>query len=89
MLRSLFLGTGYDRFRIPQTLTTDQGSSLMSHQVHEFAKSLKIKLLSSSPYYAQANGQDVTAQSCHHATMHGVVALIAVDCVLLLKPLPR
>jgi hypothetical protein len=29
----------------------------MSHQVHEFAKSLKIKLLSSSPYYAQANGQ--------------------------------
>jgi hypothetical protein len=29
----------------------------MSHQVHEFAESLKIKLLSSSPYYAQANGQ--------------------------------
>jgi hypothetical protein len=29
----------------------------MSHQVHEFAKSLKIKLLSSSSYYAQANGQ--------------------------------
>jgi transposase InsO family protein len=45
------------RFGIPQTLTTDQGSSLMSHQVREFAKSLKIKLLSSSPYYAQANGQ--------------------------------
>jgi transposase InsO family protein len=45
------------RFGIPQTLTTDQGSSFMSHQVHEFAKSLKIKLLSSSPYYAQANSQ--------------------------------
>jgi hypothetical protein len=29
----------------------------MSHQVHEFAESLKIKLLRSSPYYAQANGQ--------------------------------
>jgi hypothetical protein len=29
----------------------------MSHQVREFAESLKIKLLSSSPYYAQANGQ--------------------------------
>jgi hypothetical protein len=29
----------------------------MSHQVHEFTESLKIKLLSSSPYYAQANGQ--------------------------------
>jgi hypothetical protein len=29
----------------------------MSHQVCDFAESLKIKLLSSSPYYAQANGQ--------------------------------
>jgi hypothetical protein len=29
----------------------------MSHQVHEFAESLKIKLLSSSLYYAQVNGQ--------------------------------
>jgi transposase InsO family protein len=45
------------RFGIPQTLATDQGSSFMSHQVHEFAESLKIKLLSSSPYYAQANEQ--------------------------------
>jgi hypothetical protein len=32
-------------------------SSFMSHQVHEFAESLNIKLLSSSPYYAKANGQ--------------------------------
>jgi hypothetical protein len=39
-------------FNIPQTLTTDQGSSFMSHQVREFTESLKIKLLSSSPYYA-------------------------------------
>jgi hypothetical protein len=46
------------RFSIPQTLTIDQGSSFMSPQVREFAESLKIKLLSSSPYYAQANGQD-------------------------------
>jgi hypothetical protein len=37
------------RFSIPQTLTTDQGSSFMSHQVREFAESLKIKLLSSLP----------------------------------------
>jgi hypothetical protein len=44
-------------FGIPQTLTTYQGSSFMSHQVCEFVESLKIKLLSSSPYYAQANGQ--------------------------------
>jgi hypothetical protein len=29
----------------------------MSHQLFDFAESLEIKLLSSSPYYAQANGQ--------------------------------
>jgi hypothetical protein len=45
------------RFDITQILTTDQGSSFMSHQVCEFVESLKIKLLSSSLYYAQANGQ--------------------------------
>jgi hypothetical protein len=45
------------RFGIPQTLTTDQGTSFMSHQFQEFIGSLKIKLLNSSPYYAQANGQ--------------------------------
>jgi transposase InsO family protein len=44
------------RFGISQTLTTDQGLSFMSHQVHEFVESLKIKHLTSSPYYAQANG---------------------------------
>jgi hypothetical protein len=46
-----------NRFGIPQMLTMNQGSSFMSDQVREFTESLKIKLLSSSPYYAQANGQ--------------------------------
>jgi transposase InsO family protein len=46
-----------NRFGIPQMLTMDQGSSFLSHQVREFAESLKIKLHSSSPYYADANGQ--------------------------------
>jgi hypothetical protein len=45
------------QFRVPQTLTIDQGPSFMSHQFREFTVSLKIKLLNSSPYYAQANGQ--------------------------------
>jgi transposase InsO family protein len=45
------------RFGAPQTLTTDQGPSFMSHQFREFAKSMKIKFLNSSTYYAQANGQ--------------------------------
>jgi transposase InsO family protein len=45
------------RFGIPQTLTTDQGTSFTSGQVREFADSYKIMLLNSSPYYAHANGQ--------------------------------
>jgi hypothetical protein len=45
------------RFGIPQTLTTYQGPSFMSQQFREFASTLNIKLLNSSPYYAQANGQ--------------------------------
>jgi transposase InsO family protein len=44
------------RFVIPQTLTIDQGTSFMSKEVREFAESYNIKLLNSSPYYAQAKG---------------------------------
>ena len=44
------------RFGTPQTLTTDQGSSFISKEVRTFIESYKIKLLKSSPYYAQANG---------------------------------
>ena len=40
------------RFGIPQTLTTDQGSSFISKEVRAFNESYKIKLLNSSPYYA-------------------------------------
>jgi hypothetical protein len=42
------------RFAILQSLTTDQGSCFMSHQFKEFIDSLHIKLLNSSPSYAQA-----------------------------------
>jgi hypothetical protein len=45
------------RFGIPQTITTDQGAQFVSLQFREFAESKGIKLLNSSPYYAQANGQ--------------------------------
>jgi hypothetical protein len=45
------------RFGIPQTLTTDQGSSFVAKEVRDFANSYGIRLLNSSPNYAQANGQ--------------------------------
>nr|CAD40002.3 OSJNBb0052B05.5 [Oryza sativa Japonica Group]CAE75887.1 B1234D02.11 [Oryza sativa Japonica Group] len=45
------------RFGIPQTITTDQGLIFGSDEFVQFANSMGIKLLNSSPYYAQANGQ--------------------------------
>ena len=45
------------RFGTPQTITTDQGSMFISEEFGEFAASMGIKLLNSSLYYAQANGQ--------------------------------
>jgi transposase InsO family protein len=48
------------RFGIPQILMTDQGTSFVSGQVREFIESYKIKLLNSSPYYAQAKSSNKT-----------------------------
>lgn len=45
------------RFGVPQTITTDQGSIFVSDEFVQFAESMGIKLLNSSPYYAQANMQ--------------------------------
>jgi len=45
------------RFGIPHTITTDQGTMFTSGEFEEFATGMGIKLLNSSPYYAQANGQ--------------------------------
>ena len=42
------------RFGIPQTITTDQGTMFISKEFRDFAASMGIKLLNSSPYYAQA-----------------------------------
>jgi transposase InsO family protein len=45
------------RFGIPQTITTDGGSVFISEEFRKFAADVGIKLIGSSPYYAQANGQ--------------------------------
>ena len=44
-------------FGIPQTITTNQGTMFTSEEFRDFAASMEIKLLNSSPYYAYANGQ--------------------------------
>ncbi|XP_057432184.1 uncharacterized protein LOC130724933 [Lotus japonicus] len=45
------------RYGIPETLTTDQGSVFTGRKMAQFAEDFGIKLLTSTPYYAQANGQ--------------------------------
>jgi transposase InsO family protein len=45
------------RFRIPHTITTDGGSVFISEEFKTFTTDMGIKLIRSSPYYAQANGQ--------------------------------
>ena len=57
------------QFGIPQTITTDQGTMFTSGEFDEFATSMGIKVLNSSPYYAQANGQA-------EASNKGIIKLI-------------
>jgi transposase InsO family protein len=57
------------RFGVPQTITTDQGTMFISGEFEDFAASMGIKLLNSSPYYAQANGQA-------EASNKGIIKLI-------------
>ncbi|XP_020997176.1 uncharacterized protein LOC110280460 [Arachis duranensis] len=45
------------RFGIPQTLSTDQGTIFTGHRIKKFAASRNIHMVTSTPYYAQANGQ--------------------------------
>nr|KYP62784.1 Pro-Pol polyprotein [Cajanus cajan] len=45
------------RFGIPQTITTDQGTVFTGRKVAQYTESRGIKLITSTPYYAQANGQ--------------------------------
>jgi len=44
------------QFGIPQTITTDLGTMFTSGEFDEFAIGMGIKVLNSSPYYAQDNG---------------------------------
>ncbi|GKV05136.1 hypothetical protein SLEP1_g17178 [Rubroshorea leprosula] len=45
------------RFGLLETITTDQGTVFVNHQVEAFAKEMGFRLLNSTPHYAQANGQ--------------------------------
>ncbi|KAM1609884.1 hypothetical protein ACFXTN_020354 [Malus domestica] len=44
-------------FGVPETIVTNCGPSFISKEVKEFASKFKIKMIQSSPYYPQSNGQ--------------------------------
>ena len=45
------------RFGLPESITADQSSVFIGNETLSFAESRGIKILNSTPYYAQANGQ--------------------------------
>lgn len=45
------------RFGVPETITTNQGSVFMGQKMQEFVVETEFKLVTSTPYHAQANGQ--------------------------------
>ncbi|KAM1651512.1 hypothetical protein ACFX13_004283 [Malus domestica] len=45
------------RFRVPEVIVTNRGPSFIAKEVEEFADKFKIKMVQSSPYYPQSNGQ--------------------------------
>ena len=46
-----------NRFGIPQSITTDQGTMFTRDEMTYFAKDYGIQLIKSTPFYSQANGQ--------------------------------
>ncbi|XP_050135655.1 uncharacterized protein LOC126611393 [Malus sylvestris] len=45
------------RYKVPETIVTDRMPSFISKEVEEFASKFKIKMIQSSLYYPQSNGQ--------------------------------
>ncbi|GKV18516.1 hypothetical protein SLEP1_g28883 [Rubroshorea leprosula] len=45
------------RFGLPEIVTSDQGTVFVGAQVEAFTKEMGFRLLTSTPHYAQANGQ--------------------------------
>ena len=45
-----------NRFGIPQSIITDQGTMFTKDEMTYFAKDYGIQLIRSTPFYAEANG---------------------------------
>ncbi|CAL2255557.1 unnamed protein product [Prunus armeniaca] len=56
------------RFGIPESITTDRGSSFISGEMLDMTEAFKFKLLQSTPYYAQANGQAESSNKAYRTS---------------------
>jgi transposase InsO family protein len=54
------------RFGVPETIITDQGSAFIGQKMVDFVNQAGFKLLTSTPYYAQANGQVESSQQNYY-----------------------
>ncbi|KAI5338758.1 hypothetical protein L3X38_018030 [Prunus dulcis] len=61
------------RFGIPESITTDRGSSFIFGEMLDMAETFKFKLLQSTPYYAQANGQ---AESSNKVIINIIIKIL-------------
>ncbi|XP_072060273.1 uncharacterized protein [Arachis hypogaea] len=79
------------QFGIPQTLSTDQGTMFTSQRIKNYAAAMSITMVTSTPYYAQANGQnDLPVDDYWNATFDKLNELdseriLALDNVIRLK----
>ena len=62
------------RFGLPQSITVDNGMAFNGSRVLAFAQEYGIKLLNSTPYYAQANGQVESTNKIIKANLRKVVS---------------
>lgn len=46
----------FARFGIPKIVFTDNGTQLVSNEMHEFGKKFDFKIVTQSPTYPQSNG---------------------------------
>ena len=61
------------RFGLPQSITVDNGMAFNGSRVMAFAQEYGIKILNSTPYYAQANGQTESTNKIIKANLRKVV----------------
>ncbi|KAM1100267.1 hypothetical protein ACFX2B_006686 [Malus domestica] len=63
------------RFGVLETIVTDRGPSFISKEVEEFANKYKIKMIQSSPYYPQSNGQ----AEASNKTLINIIKMMVTD----------